>query len=53
MPLVKDPPKKAHKLNHLFPTCPSLTDFNTIEVGCGVPSSHICIIVDYGGFIGT
>jgi hypothetical protein len=28
-------------------------DFNTNEVGRGVPSSHKCINVDYGGFIDT
>jgi hypothetical protein len=28
-------------------------NFNTTEVERGVPSSHKCIIVEYGGFIGT
>jgi hypothetical protein len=28
-------------------------NFNTTKVGRALPSSHRCIIVDYGGFIGT
>ncbi len=28
-------------------------NYNTTEVGCGIPFSHKCIIVDYGGFIST